>query len=60
MLAVLPELCTIPYNFGTRRQVAEHAEPMNGPSITAWHHLARDTGMHIVAGFPERDVRGLQ
>jgi predicted amidohydrolase len=55
MLAVLPELCTISYDFGTRRDVAGHAEPMNGPSVTAWHEVARETGMHIVAGFPERD-----
>ncbi len=54
-LAVLPELCTISYDFATRRQVAEHAEPMNGPSVEAWHGVARETGMHVVAGFPERD-----
>jgi predicted amidohydrolase len=54
-LAVLPELCTISYDFATRHQVAERAEPMDGPSVAAWHHVARETGMHIVAGFPERD-----
>ncbi|MGQ0568422.1 MAG: nitrilase-related carbon-nitrogen hydrolase, partial [Armatimonadota bacterium] len=25
-----------------------------GPSLTGWSQIARETGMHIVAGFPER------
>ncbi len=54
-LAVLPELCTISYNFRFREHVEPHAEPLDGPSIIGWTAIARVTGMHIVAGFPERD-----
>jgi predicted amidohydrolase len=54
-LAVLPELCTISYDFRTRADVAPHAEPVGGASIAAWEAVARETGMHIVGGWPERD-----
>lgn len=54
-LAVLPELCTISYNFRLREYVEPHAEPLDGPSIIGWAAIARVTGMHMVAGFPERD-----
>lgn len=54
-LAVLPELCTISYDFRARADVAAHAEPLDGESIGAWLAIARETGMHVVAGFPERD-----
>lgn len=53
-LAVLPELCTISYDFGPREDVLERAEPLDGPSVAAWTAVARRWGMFVVAGFPER------
>jgi predicted amidohydrolase len=53
-LVVLPELCTVSYSFSTRDDVAPHAETRDGPSVTAWQRVAAETGMHVVAGFPER------
>jgi N-carbamoylputrescine amidase len=52
-LSVLPELSTISYDFQVRADVERHAEPLDGPSVTAWTALAGETGMHIVAGWPE-------
>lgn len=52
-LAVLPELCTISYDFRARDHVEPHAESLDGPSVTGWMKVARETGMLIVAGFPE-------
>jgi len=52
-LAILPELCTISYDFKHREDVEPHAEPLAGPTVSAWCEVARDTGLHIVAGFPE-------
>lgn len=54
-LVVLPELCTISYDFRRRDDVAPHAEGLDGPTVTAWAAVARQTGVHIVAGVPERD-----
>jgi predicted amidohydrolase len=54
-LAVLPELCTVSYDFRSRLDVAPHAETIDGPSVAAWAGVARTTGLSVVAGFPERD-----
>lgn len=53
-LVVLPELCTISYDFRRRDDVAPHAETLDGPTVTAWADVARQTGLHVVAGLPER------
>ena len=53
-LAILPELCTISYDFRSRDQVEPAAEPIDGPSVRLWSAIARETGMSVVAGFPER------
>lgn len=53
-LALLPELCTISYDLGSREDVSQWAEPVNGPSVEAWSTVARQCGMWVVAGFPER------
>jgi N-carbamoylputrescine amidase len=53
-LAVLPELCTISYDFRAREQVEPHAESLDGASVTGWAAIAREAGLHVVAGFPER------
>jgi predicted amidohydrolase len=52
-LAVLPELCTISYDFKTRQDIEAHAEPLDGPTVSAWAEVAQETGLHVVAGFPE-------
>ena len=54
-LAVLPELCTISYDFHARADVEPHAESLDGPAVSSWRETARQTGMHVVAGLPERD-----
>lgn len=59
-LAVLPELCTVSYDFRTREEVAPSAEPLDGPTVRAWHAVARETGMWVLGGLPERDGRDLR
>jgi N-carbamoylputrescine amidase len=54
-LTVLPELSTISYDFQTRTDIEPYAEPLGGASVTGWETIAGETGMHIVAGWPERD-----
>jgi predicted amidohydrolase len=54
-LVVLPELCTISYDFRRRDDVVPHAEGLEGPTVAAWATVAREAGVHVVAGFPERD-----
>jgi predicted amidohydrolase len=53
-LVVLPELCTVSYDFRTRADVQPHAEPLDGPTVTAWLDVARATGIYVVGGIPER------
>lgn len=53
-LAILPELCTISYDFHSRDQVEAAAEPVDGPSVRLWSAIAHETGMTVIAGFPER------
>lgn len=52
-LLVTPELSLTGYAIGDELQ--RLAEPANGPMIQQVQALARDTGLCIVAGFPERD-----
>ncbi len=54
-LAVLPELCNTGYMFQSRPEAFAAAEPSDGPTVTAWCEAAARHGMHIVAGFTERD-----
>jgi predicted amidohydrolase len=59
-LAVLPELCDTGYVFETREEAFGLASnPADSPSIRAWSRIARDRGMHIVAGFTERSGEAL-
>jgi len=53
-LAVLPELCTISYDFGTREDVLALSESLDGPSVAAWQEVARRFELFVVAGLPER------
>lgn len=53
-LAVLPELCTISYDLGTREETLAVSESLDGPSVAAWRDVARRFEMFVVAGLPER------
>jgi predicted amidohydrolase len=54
-LAVLPELCDTGYVFETRDEAFGLASATaDSPSIRAWSTVARDRGLHVVAGFCER------
>lgn len=53
-LVVLPELCTISYDLGTRADVQALSESLEGPSVGAWAAVAREFGLFVVAGLPER------
>lgn len=53
-LLVTPELSLTGYAIG--EDIARLAEPRDGPLVTRLVQLARNTGLEIVAGFPERDA----
>lgn len=55
-LIVLPELANTGYVFATLEEARSLAEPVpDGPSARAWSALARELGVHLVAGVAERD-----
>jgi predicted amidohydrolase len=55
-LAVLPELASSGYAFASEAEAAAAAEdPDEGPTVRALVAVARETGLHIVAGIDERD-----
>ncbi|RFC65984.1 hydratase [Fulvimarina endophytica] len=55
-LVVLPELCQSGYVIESRKEAFSLAETApGGPTIEAWIGLARERGIHLVAGFLERD-----
>lgn len=54
-LWVLPELCTTGYQFTSKEELAELAEPVpHGPSIKAIQKIAQETRAHFVLGLAER------
>ncbi len=55
-LVVLPELVTTGYYMFERFH--QLAEPLDGPTVTILHELARRYGMHVVLGMAERGVDG--
>ncbi len=58
-LLVLPELFTSGYQFVSRQEVAELAEPIpDGPTTQGLLKLARARRMHLVGGLPERASDG--
>lgn len=58
-LIVLPELATTGYNFVSREEVAELAEPApDGPTVARLAKLARREGFSLVVGMAERGVAG--
>ncbi|MPQ99131.1 carbon-nitrogen hydrolase family protein [Modestobacter sp. I12A-02628] len=58
-LVVLPELCSSPY-FCTTRDAARHsrAEPLSGPTTTAFAALAARLGVAVMFGVYERAADG--
>lgn len=52
-ILVMPELFLTGYNLGA--QLADLAEPIDGPSVQAARAIAKDTGTALVFGLPERD-----
>lgn len=58
-LVVLPELCNTGYAFETRDELKELAEPIDGPTVTAWRNAASETGLHAVGGFAESSTTGI-
>ena len=57
-LVVLPELCTSGYAFADAAEARAAAEPVDGPSVRAWHEAAREHGLVVVAGLCELDADG--
>jgi predicted amidohydrolase len=53
-LVVLPELIVPAYRLDAAFQAAA-AEPLDGPTIRAWHQLARSAGGYLAGGLCERD-----
>ncbi len=59
-LWVLPELFSTGYQFASREELAELAEPVpKGPTTQRLAALARELGCHIVAGLAERAGKAL-
>jgi len=58
-LVVLPECSLTGLAFADRAALRAHAEPLEGPGVTAWRKAAARRGIHIVAGFAESDGAGL-
>jgi predicted amidohydrolase len=52
-LVVLPELCTTGYQFEDRSELADLAEPANGPAMQKLSEIAGACQGHVVAGFAE-------
>ncbi len=55
---VIPELANTGYSFGGSEELAEFAELPDGPTLTAWHELARELNIVLVGGFAERGLDG--
>jgi predicted amidohydrolase len=53
-LVLLPEL-TVPGYGADATRMRELAEPLDGPTVTAWRRLAARHNGHIAGGFCERD-----
>jgi len=53
-LVVLPELSSIDYSRDAFANLADLAEPLDGPSFAAWRAVARDFDTHVAYSFPRR------
>ena len=52
-LVVVPELATSGYVFRSLDEARSLAEPLDGPTVTAWTALARELGVVLVGGLCE-------
>ncbi len=57
-IVVLPELAVSGYVFNDAREARALAEPLDGPTVSVWHELARRHRLVIVGGVCERDAGG--
>lgn len=59
-LVVLPELCNSGYVFANREEALALSEEVpDGPTSRLWMELAREHGLHIVAGIAEHEGQSL-
>lgn len=54
-LVVFPELATSGYLFTSSEELTELAEPIPGPTTELLQRIARERGVFITVGLPERD-----
>jgi len=54
-LAVFPECAVTGYCFESLEEAAQFAEPIDGPSAELFLKVCRETGIHAVVGFIEKD-----
>src|SRR5271165_5891306 len=52
-VVVVPELVSSGYVFESQDEARASAEPLHGPTVTGWEHLAASLGIVIVGGFCE-------
>lgn len=57
-VVVLPELASSGYAFADAEEARTCAEPVDGPSVTAWRAAARQHDLVIIAGLCELDRDG--
>ncbi|WP_420033781.1 nitrilase-related carbon-nitrogen hydrolase [Streptomyces sp. cg28] len=57
-VVVLPELANSGYVFDSVAEARALAEPLDGPTVTAWSAAARRHGVTLVAGLAELDADG--
>ncbi|MFJ1706036.1 nitrilase-related carbon-nitrogen hydrolase [Kitasatospora sp. NPDC088346] len=57
-IVVLPELTNSGYRLAGPAEAAALAEPLDGPTVTQWRHLAARHGLLVVGGLCERDPAG--
>lgn len=54
-IIVFPELCTTGYFFLSRKETAQYAEPVSGPTVQAFRRIAQQKNAVVIAGFAESD-----
>ena len=57
-VVVIPELSNTGYSFANREELATLAEGQDGPTLTAWHDMARELNIVLAGGFAERGEDG--
>lgn len=59
-VVVLPELAASGYAFSGEAEARAHAEPLDGPTLSAWREASRRAGVVVVGGFAEGDPAGAE